>query len=113
MKYVSSHGIVQEDKNKLLMAVMAIGFALMTAIGLFMPANAEVNAVTPSTNDINRDNGWAHVNQLSQSIGETELEFVSTRGFASCFEYRTDGDTSQQTSPNNFNTDVTDGLYPL
>ena len=42
-------------------------------------------------------------------------EFVSTRAFASCFEYRTDGDTSQVIETNggdNWNTDITDGLYP-
>jgi len=49
----------------------------------------------PSTNDTNRDNGWAHVNQISVDIGEVELEFVQPRNFFSCFEYRTDGDTSQ------------------
>lgn len=74
---------------------------------------ADVNAVTPSTNDANRDLGWAHVNQLSVDIGSTELEFVSMRNFASCFEYRTDGDTSQVIDPNNYNPNVTDGLYPF
>ena len=68
--------------------------------------------VTPSTNDINRTNGWAHVNELSKGVGEVELEFVSTRAFASCFEYRSDGDTSQQQDPDNFNIEITDGLYP-
>ncbi len=74
-----------------------------------------VNAVTPSTNDINRTNSWAHVDQLSQGVGTTDLQFISTRGFYSCFEYRTDGDTSQVLSENggvNYNTDITDGLYP-
>jgi hypothetical protein len=74
---------------------------------------AEVNAVTPSTNDINRDNGWAHVNQLDVGVGYVELEFVQPRGFAACFEYRTDGDTSQATGNPNFNPGVTDGLYPF
>lgn len=78
-------------------------------------ALADVNAVTPSTNDANRTNGWAHVDQVDQGIGETTLEFVSTRNFYSCFEYRTDGDTSQIVTTNggvNYNTLVTDGLYP-
>lgn len=68
--------------------------------------------MTPSTNDINRTNGWAHVDQLSQDPGTTDLQFISTRAFYSCFEYRTDGDTSQKISETNFNTLVTDGLYP-
>lgn len=70
------------------------------------------DSATPSTNEENRDLGWAHVNQESVEIGSTDLEFVSTRAFWSCFEYRTDGDTSQQISPNNFNAEITDGLYP-
>ena len=80
--------------------------------GVFSFASAEVNPVTPSTNDINRINGWAHVDQLSQGIGTTELKFISTRAFWSCFEYRTDGDTNQKTSDTNPNTFVSDGLYP-
>ena len=43
------------------------------------------------------------------------LNFVSTRAFYSCFEYRTDGDTTQILTENggeNYNTLVTDGLYP-
>lgn len=87
--------------------------AVLTLGAIAAPAFAAVNAVTPSTNDINRTNGWAHVDQLSQGIGTTTLRFISTRAFASCFEYRTDGDTSEQTSPNNYNPAVTDGLYPF
>lgn len=72
---------------------------------------AEVNAVTPSTNDINRTNGWSHVD-AAPKVGEVELTFIQPRYFVACFEYRTDGDTSQMTSPNNYNTGITDGLYP-
>lgn len=75
-------------------------------------AQAEVNAITPSTNDLNRDQGWAHFNVIEVGPGYAELEFVSTRAFASCFEYRTDGDTGQSTG-DNFNPDITDGLYPF
>ena len=95
-----------------------IMFGLLTIVllfGLVMVAYAEVNAVTPSTNDINRTLGWAHVDQISQGIGETDLQFISPRTFWSCFEYRTDGDTTQVISTNggvNWNTDITDGLYP-
>lgn len=57
--------------------------------------SAEVNAVTPSTNDINRTNGWSHVNEISVNVGEVTLDFIQPRNFYACFEYRTDGDTSQ------------------
>jgi hypothetical protein len=65
----------------------------------------------PSTNDENRDKGWAHVNLVEARVGSLTLEFVSERGFASCFEYRTDGDTSQATGNPNFNPEIPD-LYP-
>jgi hypothetical protein len=67
--------------------------------------------IFPSTNDENRSLGWAHVNELAVDIGEVTLEFISTRSFYSCFEYRTDGDTSQSTG-NNYNPNA-DGLYPF
>jgi len=86
--------------------------SLILMFGLVGVARAEVNSVTPSTNDINRTNGWAHVDQLSVDIGATDLQFISTRGFYSCFEYRTDGDTSQKIGDTNYNTDIIDGLYP-
>ncbi|HSP97153.1 MAG TPA: hypothetical protein VL049_07905 [Candidatus Dormibacteraeota bacterium] len=84
-------------------------------LGFVGVAGADVNAVTPSTNEINRTNGWAHVDQLSKGIGTTDLQVISTRTFWSCFEYRTDGDTSQilsENGGNNYNANVTDGLYP-
>jgi hypothetical protein len=74
-------------------------------------ALADVNPVTPSTNDINRTKAWAHVDAVA-NVGSVDLTFVSERAFYSCFEYRTDGDTSQMIDPTNYNTDITDGLYP-
>lgn len=95
---------------KKFLAGTAVGaVAIVFSVGI---VSAEVNAVTPSTNDVNRTNGWAHVDQLSQGIGTTNLEFISTRNFYSCFEYRTDGDTSQKIGDTNYNTNVTDVLYP-
>ncbi len=70
--------------------VLIFGFAGVANAALY-PSNE----VTPSTNDINRTNGWAHVNQISVGIGEVTLEFVQPRNFYAGFEYRTDGDTSQ------------------
>jgi len=73
-------------------------------------ALAAVNSVTPSTNDANKANGWAYVD-VTVDPGMATLTFHSTRPFWSCFEWRTDGDTSQRQSPHNPNTDITDGLY--
>ena len=73
----------------------------------------------PSSNETNKTKGWGHVNQTAVGVGSTTLEFVSTRGFQSCFEYRTDGDTSQRLRDANgvlrpnYNLDITDGLYPF
>jgi hypothetical protein len=70
------------------------------------------NAVTPSTNEDNKANGWAYVawNSDDAGPGEAPLKFVSTRNFASCFEYRIDDEPPMD--PDNFNTDITDGLWP-
>ncbi|MGB6680624.1 MAG: hypothetical protein WBF08_04785 [Candidatus Bathyarchaeia archaeon] len=89
-----------------------LALILVASVMLVGTVSADVNSVTPSTNDINRDNEWAHVNEISVGVGEVELQFVSTRSFYSCFEYRTDGDTSQMIDPDNYNTYITDGLYP-
>jgi hypothetical protein len=92
----------------------ALAAAVM--LGGLMPvaALADVNSVTPSTNDANRSNGWAYVDVVA-GPGTATMTFHSTRSFYSCFEYRTDGDTSQRLTEhggNNYNTQITDGLYP-
>ena len=69
--------------------------SVVLVFGLIGAVSGEVNSVTPSTNDINRTNGWAHVNEISVGVGEVTLDFVQPRSFYSCFEYRTDGDVSQ------------------
>jgi len=94
--------------------LFGVFMVVLMALGvLAAPAVAEVNAVTPSTNDANATKGWAHFNVVDDSVpGRVTLELVSTRGFASCFEYRSDGDTSEMIEPDNPNTDITDGLYP-
>lgn len=92
--------------------VIAVLVMLMLATS---SAFAEQNEVTPSTNEINKTNGWAHVDLVSTGLGNVTLNFVSTRAFYSCFEYRTDGDTTQILTENggvNYNANVTDGLYP-
>ncbi|MFC1507236.1 hypothetical protein ACFLQ6_09235 [Thermoproteota archaeon] len=92
-----------------------LALILVASVMLVGTVSAAVNPVTPSTNDENRVKEWAHVNEISVDVGEVTLEFVSTRSFYSCFEYRTDGDTSQVITENggvNYNNDITDGLYP-
>ncbi|RLI43663.1 hypothetical protein DRO59_00230 [Candidatus Bathyarchaeota archaeon] len=78
------------------------------------PVPSETNEVTPSTNEQNIANNWAHVIVSYDGVnaGEVKLTFVQPRDFYACFEYRTDGDTSQMISPDNYNTEITDGLYP-
>jgi hypothetical protein len=59
--------------------------------------------------------GKSYFNTISVGIGEAEIEFVQTPNYWGCFEYRSDGDTSQilsENSGNNYNTAITDGLYP-
>ena len=95
---------------RVLAPMLATLFTLGVAAG---PALAEVSAVFPSTNDANRSLGWAHVNLVSAEDGAMTLALVNPRGFASCFEIRSDGDTSQRIVPTHFNRAVTDGLYPF
>jgi hypothetical protein len=69
-----------------------------------------VSEVTPSTNEENRTKGWAHFNVLDTRVGEVDIQFVSTRSFWSCFEYRSDGEGPDD--PYNYNPDIEDGLWP-
>lgn len=87
---------------------------LAIVLTVFILSSASAIAVdpTPSTNDANKVNGWAYVEVIASGPGTITLQFVSTRSFWSCFEYRTDGDTSQMTSATNYNGAITDGLYP-
>lgn len=73
----------------------------------------DVNAVTPSTNAVNTTNGWAHVAFVDDAVLQVTLDFISTRGFYSCFEYRIDdeGPTSSNNGGVNYNPAVTDGLW--
>ena len=88
--------------------MMAMTVALiLSTMGLAFGA---VDEVTPSTNEENRTNGWAHFDVTDTRVGEVDIEFVSTRNFFSCFEYRSDGEGPE--SPENFNPDIEDGLWP-
>lgn len=92
---------------------------IVSCLGAAVPllskkADALFSSVTPSTNATNKTNGWAHVDQVTKGVGSTNLQFISTRGFYSCFEYRTDGDSTQVLLENggvSYNPLVADGLY--
>ncbi len=93
--------------------LIALAMSLGLVAAIAAPVAAEVNSVTPSTNEQNAQLGWAHFAVGSVGPGEATVDFISSRGFYSCFEYRSDGDTSQRDSDTNYNPDVTDGLYPF
>jgi hypothetical protein len=96
--------------NSLLIVAMVL--ALVGAGGAFTTAMAVVDPATPSTNEANQEKGWAHFNVVETRVGEVDIEFVSTRGFASCFEYRADGEASPYTT-SNYNSAIKDGLWPF
>jgi hypothetical protein len=88
-----------------LISVVAVTLLSFTVMG---SAHAVQNEVTPSTNEINTANGWAHFTADS-SVGQAEVTFVQPRAFVACFEVRIDG--APATSPDNWNPAVTDGLW--
>jgi hypothetical protein len=100
---------------KITKIVSAITAALVLTALIATASFATVNTVTPSTNDINRTNGWAHVDVVRVNPNSVTVNLIQPRNFYACFEFRTDGDTSQVLAENggqNYNPQVTDGLYP-
>ncbi len=87
----------------------AVAAAPLVLGGVAGPAVAVVDDVTPSTNEVNADNGWAHFTAVPD-FGAVELTFVTTRGFDSCFEVRADGEDPLE-GQENPNTGITDGLW--
>ncbi len=87
-----------------------MAMAMTLLLSTMSMAFGAVDAVTPSTNDVNRDKGWAHFNVLDARVGEVDVEFVSTRNFYSCFEHRSDGEDPDY-STGNFNPAIEDGLW--
>ena len=80
-----------------------------------VPASQIADGVTysyaiPSTNDANYGEGWAHVLYKGVDVGQVTLEFVSLRGFPSCFEYRVD-DEEPTVSGANPNPHISDGRW--
>lgn len=93
-------------RKRIIGAVAAVPLVLGGAAG---PVAAEVNAVTPSTNDANKAAGWAYFDAVAAE-DSVALTFTTTRAFESCFEYRADDAAPTQTTANP-NTLVTDGLW--
>ena len=94
------------------MKKLIIGAMFLLSFGVIATPAIASHFVFPSTNDQNRTAGWAHVDVVDVGIGEITLDFISTRAFASCFEMRSDGDTSEAIDTVNFNPDAHD-LYPF
>jgi hypothetical protein len=72
----------------------------------------------PSTNEWNRDGEnpirsgiGPHVNLISADFDKITLEFVMPYSYWACFEYRSDGDTSQAIDDNHYNPNLDDNLY--
>ena len=84
---------------------------LLTVLLVLVGATAASAYVFPSTNEQNMLNGDPYVTNVSQGIGNVTLMFVNTHNFPVCFEYRTDGDTSQALNGSNYNPAIPD-LYP-
>lgn len=84
-------------------------FGLLLAMSIPAVAEHGTSDPTPSTNEFNQSNGWAHFNILDVRPGEVDIEFVSTREFASCFEYRSDNEAPD--SSENPNVKIHDGLW--
>jgi hypothetical protein len=73
------------------------------------PAGAEVNEVTPSTNDANK----AAENAYFEAVPATDsvtLTFISPDPYLSCFEYRADDEAPTEEGAN-WNPLVLDGLW--
>jgi hypothetical protein len=99
--------------DRALVAPDPVLFETNTLLG---DAQIGISTVFPSTNEVNYDLGWAHVLwvETPEVIPEqVTLNFVSLRGFASCFEYRIDDEapTSTANGGNNYNTLITDGMW--
>ncbi len=59
--------------------LFALAMSLGLAAAFAAPVAAEVNSVTPSTNEENAQLGWAHFVPGNVGPGEVDVEFVSTR----------------------------------
>lgn len=87
---------------------VALLAATCFALGAIGTTSVAADEVTPSTNETNLANGWAHF-VADADPGATTVTFVQPRGFVACFEVRVDGEEPQ--SETNYNPAVTDGLW--
>ena len=101
------HATPKVRNGRVRWGLLGMVFGLMLATSA--PVMAEINAVTPSTNDANLTKGWAHFKVVDLQVGEVTVKFISPRAFLSCFEYRIDDEPP--TGKTNFNKDVADGLW--
>ena len=101
------HATPKVRNGRVRWGLLGMAFGLMLATSA--PVMAEIKAVTPSTNDANLTKGWAHFNVVDLQVGEVTVDFISSRAFFSCFEYRIDEEPP--TGAANPNTDVADGLW--
>ncbi len=71
------------------------------------------SVVYPSTNDNNRTQGWAHVDFVSADATARTMtfNFIQTRNFGSCVEYRTNTQTTPTDSRPNYNPEILDGMW--
>ena len=82
--------------KRLIMMLLLVALAIpATAFAGVGAAAAEVNTVTPSTNDTTRPAAKAYVD-VTPGPGTASLAFTTPNAWYSCFEYRTDGDTSSE-----------------
>ena len=95
-------------RNKILIMTLCV-----VALGAMGIASADVNDVTPSTNDLNRASGEkAYFDVVEVGGGYAEFELINPTTYANCFEFRSDGSAPPTNDPN-YNLDILDGLYPF
>ena len=99
---------------KKILIIIAVVVVLML-VSVTLVVRADGRTITPNTDQDNKTEGWAYAEVVSKNSGNVVLKFRSTRAFESCFEYRTDGDTTQiieENDSDNDNTSITNSLYP-
>ncbi len=87
-------------KNKTI-SILIFLTLVMTAFAI-IPMNASAYDF-PSTNELNKNNenplrygqDAPHVNLVEADIGQVTLEFIMPYTYLACFEYRSDGESSQ------------------
>jgi len=93
---------------------------LIAIVVLLISTTSVLAYVYPSTNADNKNGTNSarpgvigpHVNLVESNVGEVTLEFVMPSAYWACFEYRSDGNTTQAIDPNHYNPWLDDDLYP-